>query len=89
MDKLRVGITHGDINGIGYEVILKVLEDERMAEICTPVVFGSAKIASAYRKQLGIENVNFNRIDDAADAREGENNIVSVVSDELRADPGV
>ncbi|MDE7468068.1 MAG: 4-hydroxythreonine-4-phosphate dehydrogenase PdxA [Muribaculaceae bacterium] len=88
MDKLRVGITHGDINGVGYEVILKTLEDERMAELCTPIVYGSAKIAAAYRKQLEIENVVLNRIDDAADARDGENNIVNVVPEELRSAPG-
>ena len=50
--KIRVGITHGDINGVGYEVILKVLEDTRIAEMCTPVVYGSAKIAAFYRKGL-------------------------------------
>lgn len=50
--KLRVGITHGDINGIGYEVLLKTLENPGIAEICTPVVYGSAKIASFYRKNI-------------------------------------
>ncbi len=88
MNKLKVGITHGDINGVGYEVILKALEDERMAELCTPIVYGSAKIASAYRKQLEIENVVLNRIDDASEAREGENNIVNVVPEDLRSAPG-
>ena len=88
MNKLRVGITHGDINGVGYEVILKALEDERMAELCTPIVYGSAKIASAYRKQLDIENVVFNRIEDASEAREGENNIVNVIAEDVRATAG-
>ncbi len=43
--KIRVGITHGDINGIGYEVLLKALSDTRITELCTPVIYGSAKIA--------------------------------------------
>ena len=49
-NKLKIGITHGDINGIGYEVIMKALEDEAILELCTPVVYGSAKIAAFYRK---------------------------------------
>ena len=46
LKKIRVGITQGDINGIGYEVILKTLEDSRMLELCTPIIYGSAKIAA-------------------------------------------
>ena len=42
---IKVGITHGDINGIGYEVILKTFSDARVAELCTPVIYGSSKIA--------------------------------------------
>ena len=86
--KIRVGITHGDINGIGYEVILKVLEDNRILEICTPVVYGSAKLAANYRKLLGLGNIPFNQIESAADARDDANNIVNVVGEELRAEPG-
>ena len=51
-NKIKVGITQGDTNGVGYEVILKTLEDNRILELCTPVVYGSAKIASYYRKGL-------------------------------------
>ena len=50
--KLKIGITQGDINGIGYEVIMKALEDEAILELCTPVIYGSAKIAAFYRKAL-------------------------------------
>ena len=42
--KIKVGITQGDINGIGYEVILKTLSDSRITEMCTPVVYGSPKV---------------------------------------------
>ena len=51
-DRLRVGITHGDFNGVGYEVILKMLDDARILELCTPIIYGSAKIAAFYRKSL-------------------------------------
>ena len=77
--KIRVGITHGDTNGIGYEVILKLLEDVRLADLCTITVYGSAKVASFYRKAMELPQVQFNRIDAAADARDGAYNIINVV----------
>lgn len=88
-NKIKVGITHGDINGVGYEVILKVLEDARILELCTPVVYGSAKIASAYRKALQLENIPFVQVGNGAEAHPGANNIVNVVPEDLKADPGV
>ena len=84
-----MGITHGDTNGIGYEVILKVLEDERMADLCTIIVYGSGKAAAFYRKAMELAPVQLNRIDSAADAREGQFNIINVVGEDLKIDPGV
>ena len=52
--KIRVGITHGDINGIGYEVILKSFSDATMLELCTPIVYGSPKVATFHRKSMDI-----------------------------------
>lgn len=88
-DKIRVGITHGDINGIGYETILKVLEDNRLLELCTPVVYGSAKIAAGYRKMLQMGPVPFVQIDDANAARDDANNMINVVGEDVHAEPGV
>ncbi len=87
--KIKVGITHGDTNGIGYEVILKLLEDPRIADLCTVIVYGSAKAASFYRKAMELPQVQFNRIDSAADAREGAYNIINVVPEDLKIDPGM
>lgn len=87
--KIRVGITHGDTNGIGYETILKMLEDERLADLCTITVYGSAKAAAFYRKAMELPQVQLNRVDSAADARDGAYNIVNVVGEDLRIDPGV
>ena len=56
--KLVVGITQGDGNGIGYEVIIKALADERILELCTPVIYGSSKIFGFYKKQ--IHNIDHN-----------------------------
>lgn len=54
-DKIIVGISIGDLNGIGIEVILKTFEDKRMLEFCTPVLFGATKTISYHKKVLGIE----------------------------------
>ena len=55
--KIKVGITHGDINGIGYEIILKSLSDPRILEICTPVIYGSSKVAAYHRKALNLQSL--------------------------------
>lgn len=75
---LKVGITHGDFNGIGYEVILKALEDNRILELCTPVIYGSSKIALAYRKMLELPSMQLNVISSPEQAREGAYNIINV-----------
>lgn len=85
----KIAITHGDINGVGYEVILKALEDNRILELFTPVIFGSAKIAAAYRKKLNLAPMNMRQIDDAAQAAEGTINIVNVIDESVHAEPGI
>ena len=86
--KIKVGITHGDTNGIGYEVILKMLEDPRIADLCTVVVYGSGKVASFYRKAMELPQVQFNRIEAASEAKDGAYNIINVVGEDLKVDPG-
>ena len=65
---IKVGITHGDINGIGYEVILKTFADTRIAELCTPVIYGSSKVAAYHRKALDLPAINLNIINQAEEA---------------------
>lgn len=60
-EKIKLGISIGDINGIGIEIILKTFLDKRMLEFCTPVIFGSTKYISAYKKDLNL-NVQYNGI---------------------------
>ncbi len=84
--KLKVGITQGDINGIGYEVIIKTLIDNRILDFCTPIVYGSSKIAAFHRKTLGIEDFNLNVITSAADANPRRANIINCVDDEVKVD---
>lgn len=85
---IKIGITHGDINGIGYEVILKMLDDNRILEFCTPVIYGSAKIASFYRKALGMQQQQVNQIKEADEARDGVINVINVVDEDCKVEPG-
>lgn len=85
--KIRVAITHGDINGVGYEVIFKALSDPAMLELCTPIIYGSPRVAIFHKKALDI-STNFNTIHDAADIVEGKINLVSCFDDEMKIDFG-
>ena len=87
--KIRVAITHGDINGISYEVILKALEDNRMLELCTPIVYGSAKIATFYRKNLEMPQITFNQAATAEEIKDGVYNIINVIGEDTKVEPGV
>lgn len=86
--KIRVGITQGDTNGIGYEVILKTLAEPQMAEMFTPVVYGSSKAATYHRKALEMPQVPFFNIDSAERVRDGVNNMVEVMNEELKIELG-
>lgn len=85
--KIRVGITHGDVNGVGYEVILKAFEDPVMLELCTPIVYGSPKVAAYHRKAID-SPTNFSIINSATEAQEGRLNVVSCVDDEIKVELG-
>ena len=77
-NKFKIGITQGDTNGIGWEVILKALADPRMTELFTPVVYGSPKAAAYYRNTIAeIEAFSFNPVASAAEARRGKTNLVA------------
>jgi 4-hydroxythreonine-4-phosphate dehydrogenase len=87
-NRIRVGITHGDINGISYEVIIKTLLDPRLIETHTIIVYGSSKVASYYRKTLNINDSNFNLIKKADMAHPRRPNIINIVEDEVKIDIG-
>ena len=86
---LKIGITQGDTNGVGWEVILKTLADPRIVELCTPVIYGSPKAAGYYRNTLReVDNVPLNTVSDAAHARNGKVNIVPIGEGEIKIEPG-
>jgi 4-hydroxythreonine-4-phosphate dehydrogenase len=87
--KLVVGITQGDGNGIGYEVIIKALADERMLDLCTPVIYGSSKIFGFYKKQIhNIDQINTNVINSAKDVHQKRVNIVNCLPENVFVEPG-
>ena len=86
-EKIKVGISIGDINGIGCEIILKTFEDSRMLDFCVPVIFASNKIISQQKKDLGI-NLNFHGIQEASKAVEGKINVVNVLKEGLNINYG-
>lgn len=76
-DKIKLGISIGDLNGIGCEVVLKTFEDVRMLEFCTPIIFASNKTVSYQQKELNI-NIKFNGLQEASNAIDGKVNVVNV-----------
>lgn len=89
MDKIKVGITHGDFNGISYEIIIKSLLDPRIFDLCTPVVYGSAKVAGYYKGLIpDAEGFSFNIITDPAQANPKRANMIVCVDENVKIDPG-
>ncbi|PLX25911.1 MAG: 4-hydroxythreonine-4-phosphate dehydrogenase PdxA [Salinivirgaceae bacterium] len=86
--KIKVGISQGDINGISYEVVIKALNDQRMNDICTPILYGSPKVAAYHRKALDIENFSFNAIRTADEANPKRANLINVLDDNVRVELG-
>lgn len=87
-DKPRIGITLGDINGIGPEVTIKALSDSRLLSMITPVVYGSSKVLSFYKKLLNIEEFNYNQVRNPGQYQPKSINVVSCWDESLEAHPG-
>lgn len=84
---MRVAITHGDTNGIGYEVIFKTFAEPTMLELCTPIIYGSPKVAAYHRNALGIQ-ANFTIINSAQDAHPGKLNLLPTFDEEVKVELG-
>jgi 4-hydroxythreonine-4-phosphate dehydrogenase len=82
------GISQGDINGIGYEVIIKALSDPMINDICVPVVYGSPKVAAYHRKALNINNFSFNNIRSVEEAHPKKSNMINCLDDNTRVELG-
>lgn len=86
--KIRVAITHGDTNGVGYEVILKAFEDPTMLELCTPIIYGSPKLAAYHAMALNMD-LQFTLINHASEAKDGKLNLLATFDEEVKVDMGI
>jgi 4-hydroxythreonine-4-phosphate dehydrogenase len=92
-EKLKVGISVGDINGIGLEIIIKTLADNRIYDYCTPIVYGHTKVASFYRRTTHIEDLSFTVINHPSEALGKKDhkrpNMINCWDEDIKIEPGV
>jgi 4-hydroxythreonine-4-phosphate dehydrogenase len=86
--KVRIGITHGDFNGVSYEIMIKSLSDSRILDFFTPVVYGLSRVMSYNRKNLGLNDFNFNSIRDVSSVRNNKVNLINLNEEEIRIEYG-
>lgn len=84
---IKVGITHGDTNGVGYELIFQTFGNPAMFEMCTPIVYGSPQIANAHKKALGLQ-LNYHIIEDSARSVDGQLNLIDCVKKDVPVNLG-
>jgi 4-hydroxythreonine-4-phosphate dehydrogenase len=87
-EKIKVGISIGDINGIGLEVILKTLSSSTILDYCTPIVYGNTKVASFYRKALELSDFSFNVITHPDQAHPRRANMINCWEEDVKIEPG-
>jgi 4-hydroxythreonine-4-phosphate dehydrogenase len=87
-EKIRIGISQGDINGISYEVVIKTFMDARMNEICIPVIFGSPKVLAYHRKALDLEHFSPVTISSPSEAKGNKVYVINCVDDNIRVELG-
>ncbi len=85
---VKIGISQGDINGIGYEVMLKCFSDSRMLDFCTPILYGSSKVLSYHKKLIGANDFVFTNIRYASQAEARKFNVLNIIHDEVKIDIG-
>jgi len=88
-DKIKVGISIGDVNGIGLEIIIKTLADTRIYDYCTPIVYGHTKVASFYRRATEVNELNFNVINHPEQAQPKRANMINCWAEDVKIEPGI
>lgn len=84
----KIGITHGDFNGINYEIILKALREREIIEFFTPIIYGASKVASYFRKNIGLEELMINLISSPAQANRKRVNFVNIFDKDIKIEEG-
>ena len=87
-NKPRIGITLGDINGIGPEVVIKALADNRILSVVTPVIYGSTRVLSYYRKLMGMEEFNYSQVRSKGQFLPKVINVVNCWEEDVKITPG-
>ncbi len=87
-EKLKIGITMGDFNGIGPEVLIKALSDSRMNSICTPIVYGSGRILTKYKRLLELEEFSYHQYNEQSYLNERKPNVVNCWKEQYDIEPG-
>ncbi|MEN9332193.1 MAG: 4-hydroxythreonine-4-phosphate dehydrogenase PdxA, partial [Bacteroidota bacterium] len=82
--KVRIGITLGDVNGVGPEVVMKALSDNRLFQTITPVIYGSSKVISHHRKVLNIQEFNYNTVKSINEVIPRKINVINCWEEELK-----
>jgi len=88
-EKIKIGISIGDVNGIGLEIIIKTLADSQIYNYCTPIVYGHTKVASFYRRLTGINELNFNVINHPSNAQPKRANMINCWEEDVKIEPGI
>lgn len=88
MEKVKIGISIGDVNGIGLEIIIKTLIDHRIYDYCIPVVYGHTKVASFYRRTIEANEFNFNVVNHPSQAQHKRANMINCWEEDVRIEPG-
>ena len=87
--KPLIGITNGDVNGIGLEIILKTLSDNRIMELCTPVIYSSAKVVSFHRKAINLGSLNYSQSTSVENLQPNTINIINCWEEEVNVQLGI
>ncbi len=87
-EKIKIGISVGDINGIGLEVIIKTFLDSQILDLCTPIVYGSSKTVGHYRKALDVHDFSFNKINTAEEANHKKANMIDCWEEDVQIEFG-
>lgn len=87
-DKPRIGITLGDLNGIGPEVVIKALADNRLLNMATPVLYGSTRVLSFYRKLMNLEEFNYSQVKNKGQFFAKSINVVNCWEEPIEITPG-
>ncbi len=87
-EKLKIGISIGDVNGIGLEVIIKTLIDNRIYDYCTPIVYGHTKVASFHRRAINAGELNFHVINQASQAQQRKPNMINCWEEDVKIELG-